>query len=115
MNLLANLTDDWHDGVPVAHLHGEIDASNAREIGDRLRALLTNRLERLVVDLSQTSYLDSTGINLLFTLGDELRGRQQALRLVVPERSPIARMLTITGLDRAHPTFPTLADALRAD
>jgi anti-anti-sigma factor len=115
VNQQATLTGEWHDGVPVAHLQGEIDASNAREIGDRLRALLTNRLERLVVDLSQTTYLDSTGINLLFTLGDELRGRQQSLRLVVGERSPIARMLTITGLDRAHPTFPTLADALGGD
>ena len=114
MSTLARLEDEWHDEVPVAKLHGEVDASNVKEIGDRLRALLSNRSVAMVVDLSQTTYLDSAGINLLFSLGDELRWRQQTLRLVVGETTPIARMLAITGLDRAQPIHHTVADALAA-
>ena len=68
----------------------------------------------LVIDLSQTTYLDSAGINLMFALGDELRSRQLTLRLVIAPASPIARMLTITGLDRVYPTYPTVADAVSA-
>ena len=68
-----------------------------------------------MVDLTPTTYLDSAGINLLFALGDELRTRQQTLRLVVAPGSSIARMLSITSLDRAHPTFATAAEALAGE
>jgi anti-anti-sigma factor len=109
---LARMLEEWHDEVPVARVEGEVDASNVHEIGDRLRSLLTNRSMALVVDLSGTTYLDSAGLNLLFALAEELRGRQQRLALVVAERSPIARMVGIVGLDRAVPVHATLADAL---
>jgi anti-anti-sigma factor len=112
VSTLARLEDEWHDEVPVARLHGEVDASNVKEIGDRLRSLLSNRSVALVVDLSQTTYLDSAGINLLFALGEEMRGRQQRLGLVVADTSPIARMIALTGLDQAIPVRPTLPDAL---
>jgi anti-sigma B factor antagonist len=112
MSTLARLEDEWHDEVPVARLHGEVDASNVKEIGDRLRSLLSNRSVAMVVDLSQTTYLDSAGINLLFALGEEMRGRQQRLGLVVADTSPIARMIALTGLNQAVPVHETLPDAL---
>jgi anti-anti-sigma factor len=102
------------DDVTVARLEGEVDMSNATSLGDRLRGLLTNRSLALIVDLGPTTYLDSSGITLLFGLGDEMRRRQQRLHLVVPEGSPVGRMITITGLDRAVPTYPTLDRALDA-
>jgi anti-anti-sigma factor len=114
VSTLARIEDEWHDEVPVARLQGEVDASNVKEVGDRLRSLLSNRSVALVVDLSQTIYLDSAGINLLFSLGEEMRGRQQRLALVLGEGSPIARMVTLTGLDQAIPVHPSLAEALRA-
>jgi anti-anti-sigma factor len=114
MTSIAGVRVAWDEGKTVAGLAGEIDASNAEPLAMELRAPLTNRSGGLIVDLTALSYLDSAGINLLFALGDELRGRQQTLRLVVAETTPIARMLAITGLDRTHPTHHTLADALAA-
>ena len=118
MSTLARLEDEWHNEVPVARLHGEVDASNVKEIGDRLRSLLSNRSMAMIVDLSATTYLDSAGINLLFALAEEMRSRQQRLALVVADPSPIVRMVTLTGLDRTMPVHRTLPDALgevRAD
>ena len=112
MSTLARIEDEWHHEVPVARLQGEVDASNVDEVRERLRSLLTNRSVALVVDLSQTTYLDSAGINLLFALGDEMRGRQQRLAIVVADPSPIARMISLTGLDQAMPVHATLAEAL---
>ena len=80
-------------------------------LGDYFRALPDGSA---VVDLSATSYLDSAGINLLFALGEQMRGRQQQLTLVVAEGSPIARMVSLTGLDRAIGAHPTLHAALDA-
>jgi len=113
MSLLARVAEEPHDeDVAVAAVDGEIDASNVREIGERLRALLSNRSVALVVDLSDVTYLDSAAINLFFELGADLDQRQQKLVLVVPEASPIARAIGITGLDAAVPVRSTRARAL---
>ena len=114
MSELARVHVEWHGETAVAAVTGEVDASNVAEVGDALRTLVTNDSTELVVDLSPTEYLDSAGINLMFALGDELRSRQLTLRLVIAPGSPVARMLAITSLDRAHPTYATLAEALSA-
>jgi anti-anti-sigma factor len=98
--------------VPVARLEGEIDAANVGDIGGRLRRLMTNRSHALVVDLSPTTYIDSAGINLLFALAEDLKGRQQELYLVIPGDSPIARMASLTGIDVAVATLPTVSSAV---
>jgi anti-anti-sigma factor len=113
MRQLARIVPETHgDDVVVARIEGEIDLSNAQPIGNRLRELLTNRSVALIVDLGPTTYLDSSGIALIFGLFDELRRRQQVLHLVVPEGSQLTRVLGITGVDRAVPTHTTLAGAL---
>jgi anti-anti-sigma factor len=114
MKQLARIVHSTHDGLPVARIEGEVDITNAQSVGDRLRALVTNRSVGLIVDLGPTTYLDSSGITLLFGLSDELRRRQQQLHVVVPEGAPIARVLEITGLDQIVPTHATVEDALEA-
>jgi anti-sigma B factor antagonist len=111
---LARITDEHHGAVPVVAIAGEIDASNAEEIAERLRAALSNRSETLVVDLSDTTYIDSAGLNVLFELSTALHERQQELHLIVGQPSPIARMVTIVGLDAAVQTHPTRTAALDA-
>ncbi len=104
------------DDVPLARLSGEIDIVKASELGERLHDAVGNHDFGLVVDLREVTYLDSAGINLLFTLGDELRRRQQDLRLVIAGGSPIERMVSLTGLDRAVRRHTTVEEAVsRAD
>jgi anti-sigma B factor antagonist len=112
MSLIANIRDEREGDVPIVVIEGEIDASNAFEINGRLRDVLSNQGAALVVDLSETTYIDSAGINVLFKLALALGERQQELHLVVATDSPIARMVAIVGLDAAVPTHPTRAAAL---
>ena len=114
MSALARVEVALHDGVQVARVEGEVDASNVDHIHDRLRTLVTNQSESMVVDLSSTDYLDSAGINMLFRFGDEMRSHQLRLALVVVDGAPIARMLALTGLDRSVETFPGIDAALDA-
>jgi anti-anti-sigma factor len=109
---LADMAGEQRDGVAIARVSGEIDASNTRWLDARLRSLLTNQSTALVVDLSGVTYLDSAGIATMFRLGSELRLHQQQLHLVVVEGSPIARMVGLTGLDRTVPTHATLDSTL---
>lgn len=114
MTPLARIVGEHDAERSLVAIEGEIDASNTAEIRDAVRAALTNRTATLVVDLSETDYLDSAGINLLFALGAELRDRQQRLHLVVPPGTPVARVIEIAGLAAAERTHDTRADALAA-
>ena len=86
MNPLADITtEDQRAPAVVAHVEGEIDLSNV----DEIRALLVDAVghdtEHLILDLTGTTYLDSTGVRLLFELAERLQGRRQQLRLVVDD------------------------------
>ena len=77
------------DDVVVARLSGEIDMSNANEVGDELSSAVPNTALGLVLDLTALTYLDSSGVHLVFDLAERLRRRQQQLRVVVPSGAPI--------------------------
>jgi anti-anti-sigma factor len=112
VTVLATITGELRGSMAIAHVAGEIDASNVVWVEERIRVPLTNRCDGLVVDLTGTTYLDSAGIAMLFRLAVELRQHQQQLRLVLVEGSPVARMASLTGLERAVATHATLAEAL---
>lgn len=114
MTWLARIVEDREGDVAIAAVDGEIDSSNVRDIAESVHAMLTNRSAALVVDLERTTYIDSAGMNMLFALGTDLRERQQQLHLVVAPGSPIARMLSITGLDATVATHATRRAAIAA-
>ncbi len=90
-------------GVLVARLSGEIDVANARDIGSQLTEAVPNSTLGVVLDLSGTTYLDSSGVQFIFELAERLRRRQQQFRVVVPEGAPMRRVLRIVELDSAVP------------
>jgi anti-sigma B factor antagonist len=100
------------DDVVIARLSGEIDLSNAAQVGQDLGAAVPNSALGLVLDLTATSYLDSSGVHLIFGLAERLRRRQQQLRVVVPEGAPIRRVLRIVELDGAVPVVATVEEAV---
>ena len=112
MREIGRVAVETRGDVAIATIEGEIDMSNAQAIGDRRRGALTNRSRARIGDLGPTTYLDSSGITLLFGLLDELRRRQQELHVVLPAESPLHRVISIVGLDRAVPLHETLESAL---
>jgi anti-anti-sigma factor len=109
---LADLTFDEDGAAPVAHVRGEVDASNAAELRIALVDRLSNDANGLVLNLSETSYLDSTGISLLFELARGLAARRQVLRLVVPRTAPIRRVLELCDVDSVAPMDEASEDSL---
>jgi anti-anti-sigma factor len=101
MNRLAQVEVSEREGVPIVMVAGEIDLTNADEVRQVLLRAVGNTAHGLVVDLSRTNYLDSRGIHLLFEVSQRLRSRQQALHVVLPERSPLRRLLALAALDSA--------------
>ena len=97
--------------VVIAALTGEIDLSNARAIGSVVAGGVPNDAVALVLDLSDVTYLDSSGVHLVFDLVQRLGGRQQKLVLVVPEGSKIRRVLDLVNIDAVVPIGRTVDEA----
>jgi len=99
------------DGVPVARVRADIDAASAASVHDVLAGALAPDTDCLIVDLSETRYLDSAGLDMLLRLAERLSQRRVTLMLVIPEGSHVSRLATIVGLPEALPVHPTLSDA----
>jgi anti-sigma B factor antagonist len=78
----------------------------------KLTDAVTSSSRGLVVDISGTTYLDSSGVYLLFELNRALEGRQQKLCVVAPPTTPSTRVLLITGFDRIVPVTSTMDQAM---
>ena len=111
---LADLKLESIAGLPVVHLSGEIDRSNAAELGDRVASAVGDHAEGLVVDLSELAFLDSTGIRMLFGLATQLNQRHLSLRVVVPDDSHLGEILDTVGLKQAAATDHTVGEAVAA-
>jgi anti-anti-sigma factor len=111
---LAHVRLDQADGVLVAHLVGEIDLSNVDEVRALIIARVSQETGAVVLDLTTTTYLDSTGVRLLFELAERLHARRQPLRIVVTDEALVRRVILLTKLDDQVPIDSTVADAVSA-
>ena len=114
MSQLAAVSFSHLDGVDVARIAGEVDASNARALGQQLTEALPNVAMGLVLDLTETGYLDSAGVQLLFDLAARLRQRQQQLRVVHARDSFVADVLDAVALGSVAELDASVTDAAAA-
>jgi anti-anti-sigma factor len=81
-------------------LSGEVDLTNWESVGDRINGEVSNRTTEVTVDLSAVTYLDSSGLRLLFKLAERLGLLQIGLTLVVPQESVTRLAIRLSGLDQ---------------
>ncbi len=112
---LADLDFSTHDRCVVATVTGEIDLSNVALLRATLLEAIPNHAMALVLDLSGVDYLDSSGIQLLYRLREDLRVRGQELRLVVPPTSAATAALRLAGVEHHVATLPSLEAALSSE
>ena len=111
--MLADVQFEEHAGNPIARIRGEIDMSNVGELSLTLQNSVVQTAAGLVIDFSQTDYLDSAGLHFIFDLGKRLRDRGQRLFLVVPQGSPVETVLEIVNVDALAPRCATLELAVQ--
>lgn len=111
---LARLSLESQGEIELARVAGEVDASNVDDLSQRVLAAVPNHARALVIDLSQTSYIDSSGISLIFDAAARLKNRRQQLRLVVTPHSFVGEVLAAVSMQESVPIDPQLDDALAA-
>ena len=101
---------DRKNGAVVVHLAGELDLYNAPQIRSALLELCSEQPERLVVDLADVAFVDSTALGVLIEARTKLANRRSFL-LAAPGRET-HRALRISGLDQHLSVHESVDDAL---
>ncbi|HET7799137.1 MAG TPA: anti-sigma factor antagonist [Humibacillus xanthopallidus] len=111
MDLSITRTD--HGDRTVVHLGGEIDVYTAPLVREKLDEQIQAGRTDLVVDLTDVSFLDSTGLGVLVGRLKFARTRGGSMRLVGTD-DRVLKVFAITGLDKVFEIHPDVESALAA-
>ena len=107
------VADSGQPGVAVLDVGGEIDVATSPELQEILVELIGNGPELLIVNLTDVSFIDSSGLGVLVGALKHVRAAGGDLRLVVTQPH-IIKLLNLTGLDDVFSVAPNLSDAARS-
>ena len=83
--------------VPTVAVTGEIDHFNCGRAETVVKRALDVDAKLLVIDLTDTSYVDTAGVAMIFWTAKQLSDRGGELRLVVPA-GDVRRILELAGI-----------------
>lgn len=89
------------EGVRIVTVAGELDISNVGAL-EQASFGASNQSLGVVIDLTSTSYIDSSTVGLLFTLREGLRRRGQLFCLVCTPGSNVRRVLDLVSFAHDH-------------
>ena len=110
MNFDIN-TEELGDDAYVISLAGEVDLYTAPEFKQQLLDVIGKGAKDVVVDFSNTTFIDSTTLGVLVGGVKRLRTNEGQLSLVCRDRN-ITKIFEITGLDRVFTIYPTREEAI---
>ena len=110
MNFDIN-TEKLRGDTYVISLAGEVDLYTAPEFKQQLLEVVGQGGKEVVVDFSDTTFIDSTTLGVLVGGVKRLRPNGGQLSLVCNDRN-ITKIFEITGLDKVFPIYATRNEAV---
>jgi anti-sigma B factor antagonist len=104
-------TEQLGDDAYVISLAGEVDLYTAPEFKQQLLEVIGQGGKQVIVDFSDTTFIDSTTLGVLVGGVKRLRTNDGQLSLVCSDRN-ITKIFEITGLDRVFTIYPTRGEAV---
>ena len=111
VHFAVSLDEPVVDGSCVVVLSGEADLFGAPRLKELLLGAIEAGAKRIVVDMTDTHFVDSTILGVLIGASKRLRPDDGEVVLVI-NRPPIRKIFEITLLDRAFLICATRDDAL---
>ena len=95
----------------IVTLVGDLDVASAESLGESLAGLVDAGSTRIVVDVSDLTFCDASGIGVLVRVAGQAARQGGWLRIAAP-RPLMERIIRITRLTRTLPVYGTVEDAL---
>ena len=99
--------------IALIQLEGRLDASTGPDVQATLQSFLEKGFHRIIVDLQQVPFIDSSGLVALVS-GLRLAREQKGDIILSGIRPQVQTVFRLTMLDRIFPIHPTADDAKRS-
>ena len=106
-------TEQLPGGAHLVSLTGEVDLYTAPEFKQQLLEITNQGGTQVVVDFTNTTFIDSTTLGVLVGAVKRLRANDGELSLVCSDRN-ITKIFEITGLDRVFTIHTSREKAVAA-
>ena len=104
--------EDADPGLAVLVVGGEVDYEVSPQLKARLMKAIKAGTRRLVLDLTDVSFIDSTAIGVIAGVVERLDEVGGGSVAVVSTHEKVMQIFEITGLDRVFTIYPTRDEAL---
>jgi anti-sigma B factor antagonist len=104
-------TEQLGDSSYIISLSGEVDLYTAPEFKQQLLEVINQGAKEVIVDFSNTTFIDSTTLGVLVGGVKRLRTNDGQLALVSSDRN-ITKIFEITGLDRVFTIYGSRDEAV---
>jgi anti-sigma B factor antagonist len=101
-----------HDPTIIAP-PAELDVATVDAFREQLDAAMQSDGERIVIDLSDVGFIDSTALAAILEINERLRREQRRLAIVAPRGTAAAVLLTLSGLRHALAVYDSRGSAAR--
>lgn len=102
------------DGVVIIAVTGELDMATAPHLQAHIADLLEQGHSRLIFDLAEVSFCDSTGLSVFVRAKNNCTDAGGEILLAAPQRG-VLRILEVSGLVEVLPTYASVDEAIAAD
>lgn len=98
----------------IVRLPPEVDVVNSDEVYDELSAALVPGVDTVVVDMTGTSFCDSSGVHAIMRSYEAAAARDIRMRVAVMPDGSVRRVLQLVGVARLMPVYESLDEALES-
>jgi anti-sigma B factor antagonist len=99
MALTINANNNTADNIWEFKLVGEVDISNAHLFKKQLETALAEKRQNITIDLSELSYIDSTGLGVIIGAYGSIKKDGFCVKVTEPKDN-VKKLLNISGLDK---------------
>ncbi|MGW0080831.1 STAS domain-containing protein [Streptomyces sp. NPDC003393] len=99
------------EDVALLTAQGYLDVDTATELQAHLANQLHHGRRHFLLDLSGVPFMDSSGMNIILRVYQEVRDRPGSVHIIAPT-PPVRRVLDLTGVSITVPVSETVDEAL---
>ena len=100
------------EDIIIFRISGEFDVYTAVELKIPLHEAISEKHKKIIVDMTEVSFVDSSGLGLLIHALKHLRAYNGQIVLVV-KRKDIIDIIRVTNLSQLLRIYPTIEEAAK--
>ncbi len=100
--------------ISLIRVDGEVSIETAAELRDLMLKEIEDGIIKIVVDLSKTTYIDSTGLGILISGLRKVGKEGGDLKILGPLAPQVKRIFELTRLDRVFEFYDNEQEALNS-